>query len=95
MGAKCKKYMSNTKAGIMLSLGDVAYRYDIVVEWPWFFQCALEFKVLGWVAQRDSAKWTDDYAWAMYWSVANFTPGTSGIQPGTTEEVQRDSFRLI
>mmetsp|Transcript_26704 Transcript_26704/g.61469 ORF Transcript_26704/g.61469 Transcript_26704/m.61469 type:complete len:743 (-) Transcript_26704:236-2464(-) len=52
-------------------------------------------KVLGWVAQRDSAKWTDDYAWAMYWSVANFTPGTSGIQPGTTEEVVFAVFILF
>jgi len=49
----------------------------------------------GWVSLRSSPHWGDDYAWAMYWSVANFTPGTSGVQPQTTREVVFAVFVLF
>jgi len=45
----------------------------------------------GWLATRSSGNglsddWLDHYLVSLYWSIANFTPGSSGVQPSTTEE---------
>mmetsp|Transcript_48789 Transcript_48789/g.115969 ORF Transcript_48789/g.115969 Transcript_48789/m.115969 type:complete len:832 (-) Transcript_48789:73-2568(-) len=55
----------------------------------WFW-IGLQNEDSGWLSStpngRKSDFWLDNYLIALYWSIANFTPGSSGLQPSTTEE---------
>jgi len=43
----------------------------------------------GWLkgVLASNKRWYDNYLRSLYWSISNFTPGSSGIQPATTEEL--------
>mmetsp|Transcript_54410 Transcript_54410/g.126995 ORF Transcript_54410/g.126995 Transcript_54410/m.126995 type:complete len:768 (+) Transcript_54410:89-2392(+) len=40
----------------------------------------------GWLRDLKSDYWFHNYLMSLHWSIANFTPGSSGIQPVTTSE---------
>mmetsp|Transcript_54480 Transcript_54480/g.129864 ORF Transcript_54480/g.129864 Transcript_54480/m.129864 type:complete len:792 (+) Transcript_54480:127-2502(+) len=40
----------------------------------------------SWLEHRQSSSWWYNYLLSVHWSLANFTPGSSGVQPTTEEE---------
>mmetsp|Transcript_44990 Transcript_44990/g.104115 ORF Transcript_44990/g.104115 Transcript_44990/m.104115 type:complete len:711 (+) Transcript_44990:39-2171(+) len=59
-----------------------------IIACVWYWVCSMHDDG-GW---RDaypdgSAAWYSEYLRALHWSIANFTPGSSGLQPKTTEEM--------
>jgi len=49
----------------------------------------------GWLLDRESNVWLENYLMAMHWSIANFTPGSSGIQARTPPEYAFHIFVLF
>mmetsp|Transcript_49125 Transcript_49125/g.114904 ORF Transcript_49125/g.114904 Transcript_49125/m.114904 type:complete len:754 (+) Transcript_49125:63-2324(+) len=59
----------------------------------WFF--IGEQNSEGWLMDRKKDLWLDNYLMSMHWSIANFTPGSSSIQPRTTAEYVFHIFVLF
>mmetsp|Transcript_31936 Transcript_31936/g.74772 ORF Transcript_31936/g.74772 Transcript_31936/m.74772 type:complete len:817 (+) Transcript_31936:95-2545(+) len=57
----------------------------------WFW-IGLQEEDEGWLAHRKSDFWFHNYVLSLYWSIANFTPGSSGLQPVTTAEL---TFQVV
>mmetsp|Transcript_29244 Transcript_29244/g.67324 ORF Transcript_29244/g.67324 Transcript_29244/m.67324 type:complete len:789 (-) Transcript_29244:93-2459(-) len=49
----------------------------------------------GWLEGRKSDFWFHNYVMSLQWSIANFTPGQSGVQPVTTLEFSFHVFVLF
>jgi len=73
-------------------LGIVLLNHFLAAIW---FTVGLQHEDEGWLAGRKSDFWFKNYVMSLQWAIANFTPGTSTIQPITTEEMTFHVFVLF
>mmetsp|Transcript_65278 Transcript_65278/g.155997 ORF Transcript_65278/g.155997 Transcript_65278/m.155997 type:complete len:812 (-) Transcript_65278:70-2505(-) len=70
----------------------ILINHGLATIWYWL---GLQDEETGWLYDRKDADWYDNYLMAMHWSIANFTPGSSAIQPRNTMEYVFHIFVLF